>query len=752
MSIFDISQKDRQNIANIFSLENIFNKLKKSEFLPTGEFDKLEEQLENVQRNISNVFTPDIKTNYEQYVEKDFISADELEEQQKKLAVGEGEQKKKLQEDIQKLLSETYAPPEQFKGPGGKIEPYQGYFLPELISKPPGGAPGFKVGRGNVTDARGSFRQIMELPGSNDLTNQIMRLQSLQDQAKQFKRQETKDRESAISSSAEFAKKIEELRKSQLGTGISPEERKREQRRSTFGAGLNPLLTEKEESELQKRTAKDVILDQAKRGLEAVGGALPKDVSTEKDAKIISPIGEQKTFEQLKNLGASPGDRDLINKQLGIGDEQASEAGDELLNNSMSELALFGEVPEKLTPEQRIEKINAYKKEFYEATGLDPSGKPDKSDALIAFGLALMQNKAGKKLNLGKVFKAIGKAGEKSLPLIRQAKKEAKAESLAASKFALDKLEKGENAIEAIKQANRSFARELYLKNLEIEQKAIEEAKKRIEEGSKTDVGTKADFTIKAGGQDIKYSKIFDNKARKMVYLAGENLAKDLALNHNLMINARESLGYLKILSRTMMGLEEEREIEKAEGIHNAEAWGGRAVKLLFDRGLTGLKAMGIGNQQEFFKDVNKLVVEGKLPKKFKGLSAESSYDVIADAFLLRYKRFITKETGNGISNVDFQVAETNIGKPKLFEDPGVTFAKVEEMEQNFIDSQKAIEAEIVMMYDPTNYITYETPYEGVNREYLKVKNYFDNNLTYKIPTQFESDSGDAQNVIDVSS
>ena len=55
MSIFDISQKDRQNIANILSLENIFNALKKSEFLPTGQFDKLEEQLKNVQENIRNV-------------------------------------------------------------------------------------------------------------------------------------------------------------------------------------------------------------------------------------------------------------------------------------------------------------------------------------------------------------------------------------------------------------------------------------------------------------------------------------------------------------------------------------------------------------------------------------------------------------------------------------------------------------------------------------------------------------------------
>ena len=42
------------------------------------------------------------------------------------------------------------------------------------------------------------------------------------------------------------------------------------------------------------------------------------------------------------------------------------------------------------TKEQDIEK---YKKEFYEATGIDPSGKPDMRGAMTVFGLALMQNK-----------------------------------------------------------------------------------------------------------------------------------------------------------------------------------------------------------------------------------------------------------------------------------------------------------------------------------------------------------------------
>ena len=62
--------------------------------------------------------------------------------------------------------------------------------------------------------------------------------------------------------------------------------------------------------------------------------------------------------------------------------------------------------------------IEEYKQEFSEATGIDISGQPDNSAALTAFGLALMQNKAGKGFNVGKLLSETGKAGEKALPLM----------------------------------------------------------------------------------------------------------------------------------------------------------------------------------------------------------------------------------------------------------------------------------------------------------------------------------------------
>ena len=46
-------------------------------------------------------------------------------------------------------------------------------------------------------------------------------------------------------------------------------------------------------------------------------------------------------------------------------------------------------------------------KEFAEATGIDISGKVDKSAALMSLGLALMQNRAGKGFNVGRILSNI---------------------------------------------------------------------------------------------------------------------------------------------------------------------------------------------------------------------------------------------------------------------------------------------------------------------------------------------------------
>tara|TARA_R110000796_G_scaffold40391_1_gene99898 strand:+ start:4046 stop:6004 length:1959 start_codon:yes stop_codon:yes gene_type:complete len=78
-----------------------------------------------------------------------------------------------------------------------------------------------------------------------------------------------------------------------------------------------------------------------------------------------------------------------------------------------------------------------YMKEFADATGLDVSGQPDNSQALMAFGLALMQNKAGKGFNVGEILSATGAAGEKAMPALEKARNNAKTIRAKAGEYAL---------------------------------------------------------------------------------------------------------------------------------------------------------------------------------------------------------------------------------------------------------------------------------------------------------------------------
>jgi len=86
----------------------------------------------------------------------------------------------------------------------------------------------------------------------------------------------------------------------------------------------------------------------------------------------------------------------------------------------------------------KVRNLEDYKKEFSDATGLDISGKVDKSQALMAFGLALMQNRAGKGFNVGKILSEVGRAGEAAMPELEAARQEARANAAAAGKYALD--------------------------------------------------------------------------------------------------------------------------------------------------------------------------------------------------------------------------------------------------------------------------------------------------------------------------
>jgi|TARA_R110002012_G_scaffold134547_4_gene287970 hypothetical protein len=85
--------------------------------------------------------------------------------------------------------------------------------------------------------------------------------------------------------------------------------------------------------------------------------------------------------------------------------------------------------------------FDEYINEFGEATGLDVSGEADTKQALMSFGLALMQNRAGKGFDISKILTSVGEAGEAAMPDFRKAVAKAEAIRAKAGSYALSKKE-----------------------------------------------------------------------------------------------------------------------------------------------------------------------------------------------------------------------------------------------------------------------------------------------------------------------
>jgi len=183
--------------------------------------------------------------------------------------------------------------------------------------------------------------------------------------------------------------------------------------------------------------------------------ATEQDETQKKIDDLSSSVDESKQqAEQAQQAGAAPGtDEAMANQQAQVdaaGTQPPAQEGDDItrdvenpfetiLKQAMDNVAT-------IRGEELPKDLEQYKKEFADATGVNISGKVDKSQALMALGLSLMQNKAGRGFNVSKALAAVGEAGEKAAPLFAKAKSEAKAAKLAAGKYALGQLSAAEQA------------------------------------------------------------------------------------------------------------------------------------------------------------------------------------------------------------------------------------------------------------------------------------------------------------------
>ena len=172
-------------------------------------------------------------------------------------------------------------------------------------------------------------------------------------------------------------------------------------------------------------------------------GGVPS--SREEIAQAIAasdqPKGDPRTGERERALaqGMPQADETTPLKQT---DGSNVEGADNPVKQST--VAAINDVLRQVKPDAKPQDYDDYMKEFADLTGLDVSGQPDNSQALMAFGLALMQNKAGKGFNVGRMLSEVGAAGEKAMPALEAARKEAKQTRIKAAEFAISRKDKDE--------------------------------------------------------------------------------------------------------------------------------------------------------------------------------------------------------------------------------------------------------------------------------------------------------------------
>ena len=176
--------------------------------------------------------------------------------------------------------------------------------------------------------------------------------------------------------------------------------------------------------------------------------------------------GRGQTNEQQGERAAFA--KEQARKNDPMGDYSGEEPTVDLFMQAMAD-GNVAEGKEQPKAESREDLLEKYKQEFAEATGIDVSGKPDNSQALMAMGLSMMKNRAGKGFNIGNMLSAVGDAGEKAMPYVTKAASEAKAATAAAGKYALQKITNNENAEKAVAAATLKAQREFTLELMKLD-------------------------------------------------------------------------------------------------------------------------------------------------------------------------------------------------------------------------------------------------------------------------------------------
>jgi len=363
----------------------------------------------------------------------------------------------------------------------------------------------------------------------------------------------------------------------------------------------------------------------------------------------------------------------------------------------------------------KVRSLDEYKKDFADATGLDTSGKADKSTALMALGLALMQNKAGKGFNVSNMLSAVGEAGEKALPALEKAKSEAKQAQLAAGQYALqsrdrDTADKKSRLTElANYKRNRRDTLSDYYRQLG-DQKAVDYIKHQYDKELKYIDYAQEKLTADAKGDEFK--SIYQDKL-----LPGNEQVKvgyGFIGTEPKFINP--TVDATQVTQQYIKGQRALTSLDRLDGLlASLESEQSPAGTILFDRGKSVLSALGIGKPEEWFGQ--------------RGISRESEAQAIINVLIQENKRFITQETGNGVSEGDKEDIKNVLGRIELTKNPRENRLIIAELRGIFDNPMTVLENQVTSFLDDKN-------------------KYVDNQTYQSTVSEIENLLGGAQNVL----
>jgi hypothetical protein len=329
-----------------------------------------------------------------------------------------------------------------------------------------------------------------------------------------------------------------------------------------------------------------------------------------------------------------------------------------------------------------------YKKDFAEATGIDVSGEPDNKLALMSLGLSLMQNRAGKDFNLSNIIGAAGEAGQKALPLFEKAKAEARAGQVAAGKYALQETKADRAAAlatakekrKALAALGKEFRDENSKRRLEyIKHKNNMEIELLKADMKPLDAKGKVTTQTLEGNNFLKVDTAFVTGSRNRVFLAPVQQSEKHA---NQYVNILEAKGSIREVQDILQELANQPNKPSA-------------ISILEGRVLSLLKPLGIGDT-DYSQGLDKIIKEGTTP--------EQQVRAIQDRLISQYKKFLTKETGNGVSEGDIKRLKKLIGEIEVGQPLSENLNRLKQLDTIFDAPKRALESQFNSFSKRENY------------------------------------------------